>query len=423
MASTTGGKPKGSAQTQRAKKPVAPKKPAAPKKKRKLAKKKPRFYWWLIICFVLGLALGAALLWWFSHPAEIPGATKPTPASARPAALTPHAYEEPVNNKLMQVENAIYQALSHTGVAAEKIQLWVDINQQGESARLEINLTEKQSLATIAQALEQALKATPARVAWQKQDGFWHLEVFLDDHLSHQVNLRQLNGTARPPVSTGKPRVAIIVDDIGLNKNALQQLLALDMPLTFSVLPYATDSKAIAQKIKTSGRELWLHLPMEPLGNSDPGPDALYANADKDILIKLTRKALIQVPGAVGVNNHMGSRFTQSAPALAGPLQVLKNNRLMFIDSLTSPQSVAYREAKRMGLIAGQRDIFLDHQVSEEAILRQIRNLVSIARNKGQAIAICHPHAATISALKQSRGWLQDQVELVPASELLAASR
>jgi polysaccharide deacetylase 2 family uncharacterized protein YibQ len=178
----------------------------------------------------------------------------------------------------------------------------------------------------------------------------------------------------------------------------------------------------VARLIRSQNRELWLHLPMEPLGSHNPGPGALYSNMDKNQLMDLTEKALQRVPGAVGVNNHMGSRFTLNPKALAGPLQVIQAKGLMFIDSLTSPKSAAWREAAALGISSGRRDIFLDHEISEKAIIAQIEKLVRLARRQGSAIAICHPHPETINALLKLKNYLLAEVELAPASELLGGN-
>jgi polysaccharide deacetylase 2 family uncharacterized protein YibQ len=392
----------------------------------------------ILISGILGLI--GVFFWFFNDSGK---QTDALPSAPGPV-ISPLVYKAPYDQELKRIEAAVLNGLEKAGVSQAQCKLWLDLNDDGESARWEINLLPEQDLASIAAGLDLALAQTLTQGRWQRQRNFWHLEIFFNHRLSHQVNLRQkgqtpLNAAPRPdavsspptevpgavppaappPTTPIKPKVAIIVDDVGLNKEALIQLLATKLPLTFSVLPYAPDAPEVARLIRSQNRELWLHLPMEPLGGHNPGPGALYSNMDKSQLMDLTEKALQRVPGAVGVNNHMGSRFTLNPKALAGPLQVIQAKGLMFIDSLTSPQSVAWREATALGITSGRRDIFLDHKIDEKAIIAQIEKLVGLARRQGSAIAICHPHAATIKALLRTKNYLLAEVDLAPASALL----
>jgi polysaccharide deacetylase 2 family uncharacterized protein YibQ len=413
----------------RVKKPAAAVSSPSGKSKKHARRAKSKNLFFLLLGLGLALLLicaGAGGYFFFSSspspgPAAAAAGANGNPPPARADNQEFYHYEEPASEPWLRLDKAIYNALQGAGVTMSQSELWTDIKEHGETARLEIKLTPGQSLAAAAEALNKELQPAGARLSWQKQAGFWHLEIYLDNQLTHQINLRQAAETPSSPLppAPDKPKLAIIVDDVGLNKTALRQLLALNLPLTLSVLPYAPDSHRIARQIKEKGFELWLHLPMEPLGGSNPGPGALYSQAGQEELIRLTRQALDKVPGAVGVNNHMGSRFTQSAAALAGPLLVIKENNLFFLDSLTSARSVAYAEAGRRGIKSGRRDIFLDHQIDEESIGRQLQSLLNLARRQGQAIAICHPHSATIKVLRQKQDWLKNEAEIVFASQLI----
>jgi polysaccharide deacetylase 2 family uncharacterized protein YibQ len=399
------------------------------RRKPKPGRKKPgQSRWPLFLTLGLALLVLAAGLVFFRYQPDSAAKIPPVSLAPSPPASqeeSPYSYEEAADPRESRLHQAIYRALEQSGLAPEQSELWTDIKEQGGTAlRLEVGLNPDQSLAKTAEQLERELKQLgQVNFSWQKQDGFWQLRLFAGEAVTWQINLRHTAAGASPGKDPlilpprDKPKVAISVDDVGLNRAALRQLLELNLPLTLSVLPYASDAPQVARQIKERGFELWLHLPMEPLGANDPGPGALRLGADKNSLIRLTRQALSRVPGAVGVNNHMGSRFTQSAEALAAPLQVLKENNLLFLDSLTSPRSVAYAEARRMGLRSGRRDIFLDHQVDEESIFRQLQSLLTLARSQGQAIAICHPHAATIKVLRQNQDWLKDQAEMIFASQ------
>jgi polysaccharide deacetylase 2 family uncharacterized protein YibQ len=148
----------------------------------------------------------------------------------------------------------------------------------------------------------------------------------------------------------------------------------------------------------------------------------LLTDMDEEILANKTRAYLAQIPGAKGVNNHMGSKFTEAPDKIKAVLRVLKEKGLFFIDSRTSKDSVAYKHAKEMGLKAGQRKIFLDNNRAEDAIIKQIMELERLAKSgsKGNGvIAIAHPYPSTLSALRKTLPKLQAAgIEIVPASQL-----
>ena len=229
-----------------------------------------------------------------------------------------------------------------------------------------------------------------------------------------------------PPLpETAPARIAILIDDLGIDEAAAQSLLQMDFPLTLSILPSLPHSLTIARLAKKHHREVLLHLPMEPHGYSRNKlyPDILLTDMDEQTLLKKTRACLEQIPDIIGVNNHMGSKFTEYPDKMRPVLKVLKEQGLFFIDSRTSKDSVAYRLAKEMGLRANQRQIFLDNNQTEEAIIKQIMALGRLAKStngrKG-VIAIAHPHPSTISALSKTLPKLKTSgIEIVPVSYLL----
>ncbi len=226
-----------------------------------------------------------------------------------------------------------------------------------------------------------------------------------------------------PPIPPQKPRpvqIAIIIDDIGLNIRNSEAVMALPAPITLAFLPYAKNLNRQMNQAIEAGHELLLHMPMEPFGQEDPGPDALLTEmSDNDIQIKLVR-ALSMMPQAIGLNNHMGSKFTSNAAKMRLVLAELKARDLAFIDSRTAPQSVAYMLAQQMGVKHAGRDIFLDNDPSLSAIRAQLAALEQIAYKQGSAIAIGHPYDNTIAALKE---WLPEiadkKITIVPVSYLL----
>jgi hypothetical protein len=220
------------------------------------------------------------------------------------------------------------------------------------------------------------------------------------------------------------PRVAILIDDLGWNIAIAQSLIQMDFPLTFSILPSLPYSIRIAELAANHHREVLLHLPMEPYGytNTQKDQEVLLTTMEREVLEKITRTYLEKVPHIIGVNNHMGSKFTENPEKMKIILQILGEKGLFFIDSRTSKNSVGYQTAKELGLKAGQRKIFLDNQPTEDYIIQQLTKLEKLARedlNNG-IIAIAHPHPSTIAALGKVLPKLKASgIEIVPVSELI----
>jgi hypothetical protein len=219
-----------------------------------------------------------------------------------------------------------------------------------------------------------------------------------------------------------KAFIAIIVDDLGRDLHALRDLLGIDLDLTVAVMPEEPHTRKTAEMAHRAGREVLVHMPMEPESYpyNNPGPGALLLGQDIEEIKGRVAAMFRKVPHAVGGNNHMGSRFTQYPEGMRAVLEVMKDGGWFFVDSRTSPRSIAYEEARRAGVPAATRDIFLDNNQDVDAIARQLRETVKLARAGRKVIAICHPYPATVRALQQEALFLRQQdVEVVPVSRLL----
>lgn len=222
-----------------------------------------------------------------------------------------------------------------------------------------------------------------------------------------------------PAIRTGA-YVAIIVDDMGMDRARAARLAALPGPLTFSYLAYAPDIDAQSRGARANGHEVMLHLPMEPEGREDPGPGALRVTLTDAEIGARTAASLDRLPFAVGLNNHMGSKFTRDARAMRPVLAELAARGLLFIDSRTSGSSVGLDVARQYGVAATGRDVFLDNEIDARAIRTQLAELERIASRRGSAIAIGHPHEATIEALAQFLPGMQARgLQLVAASAIV----
>ncbi len=228
-----------------------------------------------------------------------------------------------------------------------------------------------------------------------------------------------------PPVLPTKAggRVAIIMDDLGRDLETARALLAIDLPVTFAILPGEARAVQVATLAHRAGREVLIHIPMEPQSYpaTNPGKDALLLGQTPEEIRRRFQGFVERVPYAVGGNNHMGSRFTEYREGMEVVLAAMKEAGLFFVDSRTTGHSVALAEARRAGVPAAGRDLFLDNVQDVELIAREIRKLVVVAGRQGQAVGICHPYAQTLEALRREAPYLrQQQVELVPVSMLLA---
>ena len=216
------------------------------------------------------------------------------------------------------------------------------------------------------------------------------------------------------------PRIAIIVDDGGYGGSATEIILSLTPSLTLSILPNTPQGPRLARAAGALGFEIMLHMPMENLGADLRYEGQLDIDMSDADITRLTVDALAQVPGAIGVNNHTGSRFTRHPTALALFMDAIADEDLYFIDSLTTPDSRAHDMARAFGIPAAHRDLFLDHDDDPAMIRQRFRELIDRARAQGSAIGICHFRRNTARILREMLPELVEQgVELVHASELV----
>lgn len=238
--------------------------------------------------------------------------------------------------------------------------------------------------------------------------------------------------SAEPPAGSPAPtpsasptppdgaRLAIVIDDLGGDPADLAVLGRLGVPITYAVLPFEEHTAEVVAELRRQGAEILLHLPMEAQGGNDPGPGALLYGMPADELERRTAAALAAVPGASGVNNHMGSRLSADEGSMRAILGVLAARNLFFLDSRTSAKSVGFRLASTLGVPAAERQVFLDSEPRPEAIRGQFARLLSVARQRGSAIAIGHPFAETLAALAEEIPRAQAAgYQFVPVSYLL----
>ncbi len=196
--------------------------------------------------------------------------------------------------------------------------------------------------------------------------------------------------------------VVLVIDDIGDDLNIVNKFLSLSLPLTFSVLPNATNSREIAYFIANSGYELMIHLPMEPIGTQNPGTESLKVTMDKITIREIVRKWLDKFEFAKGVNNHMGSKFTSHSDLIEVVLEEIKQRGLYFIDSYTYKDSKAYKVALELKIPSLKRDVFLDVEPTRSFIRKQLVAAMNKIKEKGYVVVIGHPFENTYAVLKEN---------------------
>jgi polysaccharide deacetylase 2 family uncharacterized protein YibQ len=218
-----------------------------------------------------------------------------------------------------------------------------------------------------------------------------------------------------------RPKIALIIDDIGCSVCRARRFLEIEEPITYSILPRLSYSHDLALEIHDDGHEIMLHQPMEPYNSRlDPGPSALYVGDGADRIAGVMEENIAHIPFATGVNNHMGSRFTSSEREISETLKVVEKSGLFFVDSLTSSHSVAYKTARRFHMASAFRNIFLDNVHDEAYILTQLLKLKRHALRYGHAIGIGHPFSVTARAIRRFSSALKDSdIQLVHVSAVL----
>jgi polysaccharide deacetylase 2 family uncharacterized protein YibQ len=245
------------------------------------------------------------------------------------------------------------------------------------------------------------------------------MEVKVTDRMTHQLTFLY----PEPSLQAGlRPKIAIVIDDLGGENHISQELLHWDLPLTFSILPFTPYSKTLASEAHQKGREVILHLPMEPRGYPEikPGEGVLLEEMDEEKLLRQLSKDIEAVPYIKGVSNHMGSRLMEDPEKVKIILSELRRRGLFFLDSRTTPQTVGLQTAESIGLKAMERTLFLDHSSNEADVKHQLERLIEISLSTGKAIGIGHPHPSTIKSLKEMIPKIQEKgIDIVPLSAVM----
>ncbi|WP_175652868.1 divergent polysaccharide deacetylase family protein [Pseudomonas sp. Marseille-P9899] len=219
------------------------------------------------------------------------------------------------------------------------------------------------------------------------------------------------------PAQPQRAYLSVIIDDLGQSPDRDARTLALPGPVTMAIMPDTPHATDFARQAHHAGRTVILHMPMDPA----TGPYAWHPGTPLPELEKRLNAALLRVPYAAGLNNHMGSRMTAQPEAMAWLMGELQRRDLFFVDSRTSAATVAAAKAQTQGLASVSRDVFLDDVRTSEAIAGQLRLAVELARRQGTAVVIGHPYPQTLEVLERELPRLKAQgVELIELRQMIA---
>ena len=332
-----------------------------------------------------------------------------TPSYVEPPMEEPH-----INDPSAVSYDDIYALLESELLTGSPGRGWESVSTEGKIRRLKMYGAYPEQRRLMELATRIAVTNSPAQLDLAPRTGYvrllWNGQLRVE--LSYDVSTDVIHK---------KPLVAIIMDDMGRSLGDIEHLLSLQIPVTPAILPQTDHATRSTSLLQHADREYMIHIPMQPKSYPaiSPGPNALLLGLTEKELRSRLKQYMQLVPGAVGGNNHMGSLFTQKRELMQIVLEELKANGLFFIDSKTIGGSVAFDEARRLGMRTGARHIFLDNEENVGYIRKQLHHMIKIAEEKGEAIAICHPYKETFEALQREETWLRQQkVEFVVASRL-----
>ncbi|WP_319466909.1 divergent polysaccharide deacetylase family protein [uncultured Pseudodesulfovibrio sp.] len=375
------------------------------------------------IAAFLGLAfIGYSLL---QSPTPPPQVIEPP----QTAPVTSKVYEEDTSSEMedqvKQIDLAIIETMRDLKIAMNQLNL------------LDVEIREKDGHGYHYQVLQ--LPALSDRKAFlttlHKRLAARHSEAAIADNSpkealisigalpTHRLLLKAIPMQLPVPQEKNGPLLAIVIDDIGENKAVLRGLVNLDFPVTLAVWPNASFTRESVELIVEKKHELIIHFPMEPrqYPRYNPGDDALFVSMSDDAIRKRVALNVSMIPEAIGVNNHMGSRFTEDTEKMQVALKAFRQHGLFFLDSLTTGKSVGRSAAKQTATPFYERDIFIDNVKDVNAIVHQLKKAENVARKQGTAIAIGHPYRETLSALKKWAATRGASVNLVSISKIPAA--
>lgn len=219
---------------------------------------------------------------------------------------------------------------------------------------------------------------------------------------------------------TRQPRLIVVIDDLGDNLSKGMAAINLPGPVAYAFLPHTPHSVTLAEMAHSQGKEVMLHAPMANTASLRLGPGALTNQLNRDQLQKVLQSDIAAIPHVSGVNNHMGSLLTQQRHKMDWVMDVLAEEGLFFLDSVTTTKTMAWKSAYSKGIPWLMRDVFLDHKQTTEFVDQQFQYGLKLARQQGFAVLIGHTYPVTVEYLREALPRLGVQgIQLVAPSGFL----
>lgn len=429
--------------------------PSKTKRRKRRTRRHPRKNYVIVLCFLFVLGLSIYSLSYIRNfintPSKVPVPTQSEIENDSSRALS-------FDQKLSIVESNIHKSLLNLGLSKKNIKKRNVIYKKSDNfswkfTNQEVSVSKSISKDDILEEFQKSFRGEDTKLGFYTIDGDFFSEVSVDGYQTHiikfdffkkkdiepKISKEKKVGSiikdidkntgkearALKDFSRKKVKIAIIVDDIGQDRKSIEKLISISPKLSFAVLPHLPYSKYASDRARGVGSDVLLHLPMEPkivsgYNADDAGEGVLLVGQSKSDIIKTITQNLSSVPNAVGVNNHMGSKFTENGELMGLVLEHLKEKGLFYVDSQTSAKSAGFKLAKSLGMKSAYRDVFLDiKDKGKKYVKKQLKTLVKKAKKRGYAIGICHPYPQTIEALNEELPKLGKYVEISSVSSIL----
>jgi len=318
--------------------------------------------------------------------------------------------EERVPEFFPSASAVVLDHLSIQGVPNSGISRFKDKSDQ-DHLKVDLSLAEYNTLESqLIQDLEKAKASILKREEHEdekKKYFLWELKDSQEKGLTILFSCEKAPPETAKKVPSGepKPKVALIMDDMGYSLDAIYDILSIQKPITVAILPYSPFGTETAQLAHQNGSEILLHLPLESINNEGENSGIqglIHSGMTVQQVIEILDRDLDQVPYISGVNNHMGSKITPNDSMMHTILQRLKERNLFFVDSRTTADTVAYDIARHLNIPSAERNIFLDVELDEDYIKEKLIELFRLAQRNGSAVGICHPLPETLKVLKEN---------------------
>ncbi len=340
--------------------------------------------------------------------------------------------ELPLNSKIEKVDKSLYKVFFELNIPSKDIvketthksskngKVWI-------TKKKTIKLNRNYSKNDITRAFSKLEKMDGVSLSTESKGRSYIAKINIDRYDTHffEFIYKKHAPETKPIGEFGKKsKISIIVDDVGISKKAINDLIGISNNFTFAILPNRPFTSYAVEKARENNMDILLHQPMEPRIDSgysgdDAGYGVLLVGQTKETIVKTLDRNLSFLPGVVGLNNHMGSKFTENDELMRLVLNKLKEKNLLFVDSLTTPHSKGYTIAKELGLKTAKRDIFLDDKKKgKNYVKKQLRKLVRKSKKNGYSVGICHTYPQTIEAMKEEIPNISQEVRIIPVSEL-----